>query len=1451
MTNPAASLPSSSDLSLKDRLSVSSQLCTQAEQGDAQPLSPEARSLNSNFSTRRDLIDAVEKAISSAKGNELKKLKVYETALKILTVIGSAILFAVPLCMLLGVPLWIPIVVCIGAGIVFTVAKGCLRKRCQQIRQEYRALQLYYQYLLSNKDSIDGTLLSRFDVRLRRPEDKLHGVDFEKRAANHPIAADKNYDFAGLAHQRYQVDASVGISSVQDAFWRSAAQQVKSVKDEIISGEKTSADLPLISEQALQIVGVDLSGAARRESILDLAQSLLSMLAWGAQVGKDAQQSVQQYQMRFLGSPLLATWCGAGLSSAAQDFIVKGKDVLDVASENYKKLRFAIERVQLVPVLDKVRNWKNKIEALLKQKSAGAEDLRKLYREIESDMHAICLEDGVSSSLQKQVRLVTRKYLHGDLEEIFSKKNADLQEKDLARMQRSVCECANFVASLLENRMEVANETPIKEVEEKSYQELISTILQIGSSSGGVTPLVDNIHRAIRKGSELRGELSQAMKLHPERCFQGLQASVEKLQAFISDSKWGASAVHLSPQETLEQKHQFLAALTEIQARLADWRTRYGVFKTTKLNRIILADSIKGIEDFLRAHKTITESCSLELAIEELKSCENALKADVGNIEKTLDPAEIESAKEEFKSLLLDLAGIQELVNQISRPVYEEGMSGKRLLFDTLFSHPKTLQKKAKEKGAFLEALTKKDRLTGADSASSEQEGTLELISSGYDYLSSLLGKINTIEALLEESRGKEASSQNMQQLVSLTDELALELSSFRQDSMDSLVHRLEGLSALGSPVESVDLSTSPVAEKIANSSHQRIHKITQTKISRTLKGFTNLIKELRSSLRNAMLTKAVVAAILSIAFSCLAIALFSVQFTWIPIVFCVVALVLEAVPSALSIWIDRKNWKSEVASLAKELAVDNRKLPYPEIDVKNVKKLQKLRDVYGLDGAAELRVAEAALLGAEKLPEELKQDTLQSTIKALKADAQVLNKKFKSLPEQYQSQGTEKTVISAKLGDSGTSEIEKEIAAIEAKQEEYHAACFQFEAISSRFWAERHKTKFLESLLAQKRKDVAKLCAQEERYSQIVNRLEVLVARKNMLVQRASKEEVSTKMSELLSLNNRLMQAHANRNLDEDNSLHRQLQDQFNKLAEEGSLQAVKALLELNMCLGNAGRALYHVEQKQVSSEKIFNQNQQQFLQYSENLFASYDKADRTPLLRFILGPGWNVIREACAELKSLSKRWRKEGASLSSEDYEKACRALDRFLKARKEIRPELSLPFGDDKHEADVRLQHQIRKNLQIKTQVTIGYQESCRNTLLLLEDWIQKTRQESEDCRKVETAIQEFCQKEDPSKESSDALEALFSSLHEEISKIPVDVLRVILRSLSSKVLRIMDQRLELEKLEEKFVKADAVIKAKEAEFEQNGETWHNQYQLLNTQIEKLESRKRKLLEEKDL
>ncbi|AAF39280.1 hypothetical protein C6H88_02170 [Chlamydia muridarum str. Nigg] len=1436
MTNPAATLSTSPDLSLKERLDASGQLCTQAGQGSPQPLSLEARRLNSNFSMRRDLVDVVEKAIESTKGNELKKLTIYEIALKVCTVIGAAILFAIPLCMLLGVPLWIPVVICIGAGITFSIVKGCLRRRCQQIRQEYRALHLYHRYLLSNKDSIDGTFLSRFDVRVRKPEEKLHGVDSEKRGDNHPIAADRKYDFAGLAHQRYQVDAAIGIPSVQNSFWRSAAQQVKVVKDEIISGEKTSEDLRLISKQALQVAGIDFSGAAGKESVLDVAKSLASLLAFGAQVGKDAQKSTQQYHQRFFGSPLLATWCGADLSLAAQDFVAQGKNFLDVSSRHYATLQIAIEKVQLVPVLCKIRGWKDRIRSLAQQKTLTAALLRKLYCEIEDAMHEICIEDGISPYIQDQVRIVTQKCLREELKDLLGKTDEELKPCDLSKIQRSVCLFATSVVSLLEGRMGVSEKSSIKEIEETVYRELGSTILQLGGLSGGITPLIDNVHKAIRQGRALSNELRQSIQLHPERRFHRLQAKVEKLQGFIRDPKWGASAVHLSSQETLEQKRQLLDKLTGIQTLLSDWETRYSVFKETKLTHIVMEDFFKETEKFLNSHSAVAESCSLDCSVEELKDCDQALNADLGNIEKVMNPADVESAEREFKQLISDLAGVQEQLDQLSVPICEEGVSGKRLLLNTLLSHPDTLQKKELEKRAALEAFT-----SGEDPEFPvRKEETLDMVSSGYDYLSNLLGKINSFESILEESRDKKISSQYMQQLMGLANEISYELSSSRKDPIDNLLCRLEGLSTSIPLEESVEVSSSPVAEKIARASYQRINRVEKSKVSKTLKAFTHLIKELRRSLRKAMLSKAVVAAVLSIAFSCLAIALFSVQLTWLPIAFCVIALVLEAIPAALSIWVDKENWKVEVASLAKELSSDKRKLPYPEMDVQNIRKLKGLKDSYGLDGVSELRVAEAALLGAKKLPEEQKQDTLQSTIKALRADLKVLNKKFKRLPESYQPKKSSEAV-SAKRSNGNAASVEKELAALEEKQKECHAACLQFETESSRFLAERNRAKLFESKIAQQRKEREELGNQEARYTQVISCLEAFIARKGVSAQHKSKEDLSLKITELLSLNNQSLKKR------DCNPLSR-MQGRFQAFAEEGCLQDVKGLLELNMCLGSAEFSLYRDEQNRMSSERFPFQNSQQLLQYGKNLFDSYDKGDRTPLLQFILGSGWGAIREACFELKSLNKR-KQKGSSFAPEDYENACKALKRFLKARESLRFKLSLPLGGNS-ELEIGLQHHIRNQQWTKDRLTGRHQECCRDILQHLEDWITKTRNESQECQKVETEIQNFCQKEGSCKNLQDSVKILFSNLQADLNKIPQDILRAVLRSLSLKLCYIMDKKLECEKLEEKFAKVDAVVKIKESEFEEHGEKWFDQYQLLQTQMKQLELQKEKLLAEKN-
>lgn len=458
-----------------------------------------------------------------------------------------------------------------------------------------------------------------------------------------------------------------------------------------------------------------------------------------------------------------------------------------------------------------------------------------------------------------------------------------------------------------------------------------------------------------------------------------------------------------------------------------------------------------------------------------------------------------------------ELAGIQEQLEQIARPIYEEGVSGKRLLLNTVFSHPEALRKKVQAKETLLEALTK------GEQPSPTKKKTLKQLSEGCEYFSSLVSKINAVKTILEGSRGKKIASQDIRQLIGLTDELALKLSSFQQDSLESLLYGLEGLSIPAASIEQKKGSpkSSSIAEKVVYASHQRVYNGVKAKVNRTLEAFSQLIKGLRGSLRNAMITKAVVAAILSVAFSCLAIALFSVQLTWLPIMLCVLALVLEAIPSALSIWVEKRNWKYEVASLAKQLVSDGRKLPYPDLGDQNIKHLEKIRDVYGLDGVAELRVAEAALLGVQKLPEEQKQESLKSAVKALRADAKVLNKKFKKLPESYQPQHSEVTGVQGVTEQESRDDVlvAQDMAAIEELQDQYHAACLQFESVSMRFLAEQRKAKFLEKLLIQKRRDVSHLSHQEAHYTQVVSHLKERISmRKGASTQHASKEEISNK---------------------------------------------------------------------------------------------------------------------------------------------------------------------------------------------------------------------------------------------------------------------------------------------------------------------------------------------------
>lgn len=71
-----------------------------------------------------------------------------------------------------------------------------------------------------------------------------------------------------------------------------------------------------------------------------------------------------------------------------------------------------------------------------------------------------------------------------------------------------------------------------------------------------------------------------------------------------------------------------------------------------------------------------------------------------------------------------------------------------------------------------------------------------------------------------------------------------------------------------------------------------------------------------------------------------------------------------------------------------------------------------------------------------------------------MRADAKVLNKKFKKLPESYQPQHSEVTGVQGVTEQESRDDVlvAQDMAAIEELQDQYHAACLQFESVSMRF---------------------------------------------------------------------------------------------------------------------------------------------------------------------------------------------------------------------------------------------------------------------------------------------------------------------------------------------------------------------------------------------------------------
>ncbi|EPP29033.1 putative transmembrane domain protein, partial [Chlamydia psittaci 84-8471/1] len=90
-------------------------------------MSPEAQGLRAGLTTQQALLEAVEGELSSMEQTDLKKMRLYKIALIILTLVGLAILFVIPVMMIFNISLWIPVVITLGVSLFSGLVSTKLR----------------------------------------------------------------------------------------------------------------------------------------------------------------------------------------------------------------------------------------------------------------------------------------------------------------------------------------------------------------------------------------------------------------------------------------------------------------------------------------------------------------------------------------------------------------------------------------------------------------------------------------------------------------------------------------------------------------------------------------------------------------------------------------------------------------------------------------------------------------------------------------------------------------------------------------------------------------------------------------------------------------------------------------------------------------------------------------------------------------------------------------------------------------------------------------------------------------------------------------------------------------------------------------------------------------------------------------------------------------------------
>ncbi|WP_201456997.1 hypothetical protein [Chlamydia sp. 17-3921] len=1372
-------------------------------------LGHEIHGIRAPLTSHRQLLEALNDELESMESSEIKKCRLYKIALVIITVIGMAVTFILPISMFFGIPVWIPVVVGLGFGLVTLIIGNKLRNTCNAIRLKYRSLQVYRQQLLSQHPSLTRSTLYKYGIELPKPKkgfkEKIMQQAHLSVDATYDGGAtlDKSLDFAGDLPKRYQTNALVGVNSSPTLeMWSKYINAVCAAKSEILKGSPGNEAINTVKQKALLDVGISPDAIIPPGSFIDLAKTIMSACSFGAHVGIEARRAFDQYERSFLHSKTLASW-NPSLSGVTKKFFLQGVSTLDFASKTFSKLSSLVANLLSA-------QWLVDLEALscLVASSVRGDILEKNAPQIETLCHKLATHEACDSVRLKLILGIT--HTVSDIVKTPEKKQENI--KRLADLHgQLVNECKK-----IRSRAGGLPEDSLKIVEAKAERSLVKALVGLGD----LGKFMDKIRGVVQFGRSASYDLTNAVQKHPERLLASLNGSLNQIECRLHSDIWGAVS-NKSFEEVFQEKTEILNAVKQLREKLQLWEQQYIAFKDTKLSRVFLHDfssSFANFEKYIGEVKNFSEEGAEETA-KFLKDCEKSLKATFKELSgggAATFPKEEELAlwSAEYRVLVGQLATCKEYLSTIHKRTQEECVSGSSLLLSALTTQEKTLDKNQRNREAKFKIQAQALR----ESQRQQQGLQLQrLIQEGIRGLDEIVSGMTEFENSMNNPKDLQTD-----RIIENSSKLFSAMHTFSSNSFLNLQESLKAQSIKKSGDDTLIVSeeTSEVDQGLIASAACAKKSYTNTQKSRHA-SLNNFLKNLQKTIDKWGMAQSIISGILGLIATALGIAFISTQMVWIVFGICVLSVFMRIIPMVMDHFIEKHLFDVRVVETAKKFIPATKILP-SEFGNEDVKRLSELQDVLQLEGF-EKTWANEMLKDLDGNPG-AKPKKFKDIAKELRSDAKKIDSRMKKLfkKDLLKDQVTTKVTGASEIAETvqNLKEIEKELKLLDTQEDS--------------LIAERLKLCSDQRVFANEKSYLSSLEKQEQEEQDLRENLEKEIRKKvearNVLftaIQRIpNKEPVSIDVSEEVRTLNKFCQTIYSKtsSLQEKEKAKKAFKERVLKIASDGNLSRLEAELEMGSCLGSCQARLRDEFELRTRKIRLYEEQEarvkiEAVLESREEILKISGLGHLVPFMRFSSatgGSGRSLAEDAKRKLQQLLDKLQNKDV-LGVDECSKALTALAAYLEKHESLESSAyGISSGSALYTSTAGLMRELYAADQILTEgIEMSFGHRCETSLQRVSFVMRELARERNNLSFFKELLQIVSSfyETTPHEEYQQHIQEFLTR----IEIIPQEVIIQMCKELEFQINSSVRRVREYQEISQKLVKVSEHVQAKEAAF----------------------------------